>query len=86
MNAAFEVLNFRDGEGGVGVAKAGGALPDVDESVLVAIDERLQEHATHERKDGGVGADAKGEREDNDRREPPGAAERVEGDSQVPKK
>ena len=57
MNATLEVLDFGDGEGRIFLADAGGALPDVDQPVLVSIDEWLEEHAPHEGKDGRVGPD-----------------------------
>jgi hypothetical protein len=43
-------------------------LSDINKPVLVAIDQRLDEHAAHEREDGGVGTNAQRERDDHDRR------------------
>jgi len=58
FNAGAQILDFGHGERRVVVAGAQGALADVDEPVLVAVDERLEEHAAHQGEDGGVGADA----------------------------
>jgi hypothetical protein len=57
-NAGAQILDFGHGERCVDVADARGALADVDQPVLVAINERFEEHAAHQREDGGVGADA----------------------------
>ena len=65
FNAGAEVDEFGDGEVGVGVVEAGGALADVDEAVFVAIDQGAEEYAADEGEDGGVGADAEGESEDD---------------------
>src|SRR5229473_982641 len=58
-----QVLNFRHGEGDFPWADAGSALLDVNEALLVAIDERSQEHAAYQAEDSGVGADAQRQRE-----------------------
>ena len=50
---------------GVVGADAGRALADVDQAVLVAVDERPQQHAAHHAEDGGVGADAERQRDDD---------------------
>ena len=42
-----------------------GALADVDQAVLVAVDQRPQQHAADDAEDGGVGADAERQREDD---------------------
>ena len=77
-DAALDILDFGHGKGGVVLSAGGGALADVDEAVLVAIDERLQQHSTHEREDGRVGADAQRQREDHNGREALAAHQRVE--------
>ena len=46
-------------------ADALGALADVDQPVLIAVDERLQQHAADDAEDGGVGADAERQRQDD---------------------
>src|SRR6266849_232440 len=79
------VLDLRDGEGCVIGADAFGALPDVDEAVLVAVDERTEEHAAHQAEDGGGGADAEGEGEDDCESEALGARERAESCLQIVK-
>src|SRR6202041_3184074 len=59
VDAGFYVLDFGHGERCVVLSHAGGALADVHEPVLVAVDERLEQYPAHERKDGSVGPDAK---------------------------
>ena len=51
-------------------AEARRALADVDEAILVAIDERPQQHAADDAEDGGVGADAERQRDDDGGGEP----------------
>src|SRR5262249_59102081 len=83
--AGLQVLDLGYGKRGVVVLDAGGALPDVDQPSLVAVDQRLEEDPAHQREDGGVGADAQGQREDHGERKPLRPQERVEGNSQVTK-
>ena len=47
------------------IPRPGRALADVDEPVFVAIDERPQEDAADDAEDGGVGADAERQRDDD---------------------
>ena len=70
VDAGFDVPDFGHGESCVVVSQAEGALADVHEPVLVTVDERLQQHSTHEREDGCVGPDAKRQGEDHNGREP----------------
>src|SRR6266851_270647 len=84
--AGAQVLDFGHGECHVFVADARGALADVDQPVLVAVDERLEQYAAHQREDGGVGADAQRQRQDHSDSKPLRAHERVEGNSQIAKK
>ena len=65
FDAGAQILDFGNGERRVIVARTRSALADVDETVLVAVDERLEEHAAHQREDGGVGANAQRERQDH---------------------
>ena len=81
VNAGLNVLDFGHGKGGVFVAHAGRALADVDEAVLVAVDERLEQDAANEREDGRVGSDAERQGEDHDDGESWRAAEGVECNS-----
>ena len=73
FDAGFQVVDLGDGEGRVLDADGLGALADVNEAVLVPVDEGLHEDAAHEGKDGGVGADAEGEGQDDGDRESLGA-------------
>ena len=65
------------------VADPGRALPDVDQPVFVAIDQRPKKHAAHQREDGRVGADTQRQREDHRDCEPLGARERAKSNFQV---
>ena len=64
-------------------AEAGRALADVDQPIFVAIDERPQQHAADDAEDGGVGADAERERDDDGEREALGAQQRAQRDAHV---
>jgi hypothetical protein len=77
-DAGFEILEFGNGERCVVFSHAGGALADVDEAVLVAVDERLEQHSAHQREDRCVRPDAERQREDHNGRQPFAAHQRVE--------
>ena len=64
-------------------AEAGRALTDVDQPILVAIDQRPQQHAADDAEDRGVGADAERERDDDGGGEAFGAQERAQADAHV---
>ena len=74
-----DVLNLRNRERRVFAADAGCALPDVEQPLLVAVDQRPEEHRSHEAEDGGVDADAEGERRDHRQREPLDPPQRSNG-------
>ena len=59
------------------------ALADVDQPVLVAVDERPQQHAADDAEDGGVGADAERQREDDGEAQALDPAKRTDGETQV---
>ena len=61
----LQVAQLGDREMSVLQADALGGLVDVDQAVLVAVDERPEQHAPDDAEDGGVGADAEGQREDD---------------------
>ena len=65
-----EVANLGDGEVGVLGADPLGALADVDQAILVAVDQRPQQHAADDAEDRGVGADAERERHDDGEGQP----------------
>src|ERR1019366_9737947 len=77
LDTRAQILDFRDGEIRVVDAESARALANVDQAVLVAIDQRPQQHAAHQGEDGGVGADAQGEGEDYGYGQPFGAHERA---------
>ena len=83
LETGREILNLRDGEGGVLGAEAGRTLANVDQTILVAIHKRPQQHAANDAEDRGVGADAEGEREDDGERQPLRARQGAEGELQV---
>ena len=70
LHAGAQILDFGYGERCVFVADAGGALTDIDQPVLVAVDQRLEQHAAHQREDGRVRADAKRQRQNHGDRQP----------------
>jgi hypothetical protein len=73
----------RDRERHVVGAEPRRALPDIDEAILVAVGQRPQQDAADDAEDGGVGADAQRERDDDGRRNTFRAQERSEGEAQV---
>ena len=83
LDARAQVLNFRHGERRHSRRRCPGALADVDQPVLVAIDQRPQQHAAHQREDGGVGADAERQREHHRDGQPFGARQRADREFQV---
>jgi hypothetical protein len=83
FNASTQILDFGHGERCVLISGAGGALADVNQPILVAVDERLEEHAAHQREDGRVGADSQRQRQDHGDRKSFRPRERVERNSQV---
>jgi hypothetical protein len=56
-------------------------LADVHEPVLVTVDERLEQHSSHERENGRVRSDAERQREDHNGRQPFAAHQRLERNS-----
>ena len=83
LDPRLEVPNFRHRPGAVFLADARRALPDINQPILVAVDQRLDEHAAHQREDGGVGADAQRERDDHDKRKPRRFAELAKSETNV---
>ena len=65
FDAGAQILDFGNGERGVALIGSRGAQADVDQAVLVTIDERLEEHAAHQGKDGGMGTDAQCQRQND---------------------
>ena len=65
FDAARAVLRFPERKSWRSRRRCPGALPDVDEAVFIAIDERAQQHAAHQAENRGVGADAQRQREDD---------------------
>src|SRR5438445_3968930 len=63
LDLSTQILDFGDGESFIVGTDTRGALADVDQTFPVAIDERLEEHAAHQGKDRGVGADSKRHRQ-----------------------
>jgi hypothetical protein len=74
-----QVLQLRDGEGGVVGPDPIRALADVDQAVLVAVGERPQQHAAHEAEHRGIGADAERQRHDDGEGQPFGRGRANEG-------
>ena len=64
-------------------ADALGRLADVDQAVLVAVDQRPQQHAADDAEDRGVGADTQRQREDDGERQALGSGEGPKGELEV---
>ena len=80
-----QVVDFGNGEGGVYGMQAGCALANVEEAGFVAIGEGAQQHGADDGEDGGVGADAEGEREGHGDPEGGDAGEGANSDSEITK-
>src|SRR5713101_5431722 len=83
FDACAQVLNFRHGEWDAPGADTRRALLDVNEAVLVAVDERLEEDAAHQAEDRRVRADSQGQREYHGERQPLGALQRTDREPHV---
>ncbi len=83
LHPSLQVAQLGHREVRVFGAHAPGALADVDERVLVAVDERPEQHAAHDAEDGGIGADAQGQRQHDGGREAPGAGEGTDGVAKI---
>ena len=59
------------------------ALAEVDQAVLVAVDERPEQHAPDDAENGGVRADAEGQRENDGKGQAPGTDQRTKGELEV---
>ena len=70
-------------EDGILDADAGRALADVDEAILVAVDERPQQDAADDAEDGGVGADAERQGEDDGDGQALDPGERPQGEAEI---
>ena len=84
--ARLEVGDLRNGEGQVLGADALGALADVDQAVLIAIDQGHEEHGPHHAENRRVGPDAEGEGHDHGDGQALGAHEGAQGKPDVPSK
>jgi hypothetical protein len=71
-------LNFGNRERRVFGASAARTLPDVNQSIFVTVDERFQQHAAHDAKNGRVGAYAQGQSEHDRSGQALGSCERAE--------
>ena len=80
----LEVINLGHRERRVRDGDSRCALTDVDQPILVAIDERPEQHAADDAEDRSVGADAERQRDDDGRRESPRAHERAQADPHLP--
>ena len=70
LHARAQILNLGNGKRRVVRADAERALADVDQPVLIAVHQRPQQNAPHQREDGRVGADAEGQRQHHGNRQP----------------
>src|SRR6202158_3007061 len=83
FHAAAQILDLRYGKRGVVVAHAWGALPDIDQPVLVAVHQRLQQDAAHQGENGSIRADAERQCQNYGDRQPGRTTQRVNRNSQI---
>src|ERR1700677_2667528 len=81
--ARAQILYLRYGKGRVVVADAGGALSDIDQPLLVAVDKRLEQDSAHQRENGSVRADAERQCKNHGDRQPWSPNQRVGRNSQI---
>ncbi len=79
----LEVQEFRHGEGGIFDSQPRGTLPDIDEPILIAVDQRTQQNAAHQAEDRRVGADSESQRHHHSGSQPLAARKGPEGKFQV---
>jgi hypothetical protein len=83
MRGSVQIVHFRHREGHVLGADARPALSEIDQPIFIAIDERPEENAAHDAENGGIGADAERERDNDGGGETFGAQQRSEADSHL---
>jgi hypothetical protein len=83
FNLALQVAQLRNRELHVVDPNAGCALAQVNQSILVAIDQRAQQNALNHAKNRRIGADAQCQRDDDGDGQPFHAAERTNGEAEV---
>src|SRR5580692_6215484 len=83
FHARAQILYLRYGKRRVFVVDAGGALSDVDQPVLVAVDKMLEQHSAHQRENSSVRADAERQRENHGNREARSPKQRMGRNSQI---
>src|ERR1700721_1161904 len=79
-------MDFGDRKTVVLRTDARGALSDIYQAIFVAVYERSQQDATHQRKDGRIGADAERQCEDYGAGQPRSARQRVDRKSEIANK
>src|SRR5215472_2883016 len=84
--ACPKILDLRHAKCRVVVTDPRGALPEVDQAVLVAVDQGFEQDAAHQRENGGVRTDAQSQRQDDSQRHPPSTPERVKCHPQIANK
>src|SRR4029077_5835594 len=83
LDPLAQILDLRNRERGVLDAYSRRALTDVDQAALVAIDQRAQQYAAYQAENGGIGAYAKGQRDDHGERQALGSDQRTDGEFQI---
>jgi hypothetical protein len=86
LDAILQVPNFGHREVGVLHVDAGRTLTQVDEPLLVAVHQRLEEYAVDDAENGSVGANPQGERHDDGQRQPLDASQRPDGETDISEK
>ena len=82
-DARAQVVDLRHRERGVVGADALGALADVDQAVFVLVHQRTKQHAADDAEDGGVGADAEGQCDDDRQSQALDPGQRPDGEFEV---
>ena len=83
LDAGLQVAELRDRKLRVLDAEATGALPDVDQPVLIAVDERAQKHAADDAEDRRVGANPEREGHDDRDRQTFHAVQRSQSEAEI---
>src|SRR5262249_36246470 len=82
-DARSQIIDFRYRKRHVVEAEARRGLPDINQAVFVAVDQRTEQDAADDAEDGGIGAYPESKRDDDSGRQSLGAHEGPEGKADV---
>ena len=83
LHSRLEVIDFRYRERRIRRGEARCTLADVDQTVFVAVGQRLEQHAAHHAEDRGIGPDAERQREHDGDRQAPGPQKRPQREPEI---